>query len=373
LVVSGRFREEIVIEPYLVVVSKMAEDKSNLKDEGALDSKPPIKNVSQFCMRYGLARPTYTTKETSNGVIVTFSHPGFGTSWEVECKEEQDGKDSLNHQLLPKAQEVLAPYLLPLKEDAKDSKELMKGVKVTKTAKLYECDTWLTQNLLKSKDLKWVLWDTEFVDRIEKSEDGSRERRRATLGLTQIMVPGQCLLFHHQPGLRLPSLLRTVLEAPNVVKYCYNPNMDCIIMYHNYNCNVQGVVDIRDLILPSCIYGNLTSLTRLVEGLLGYRMTKEKKVSTSDWCSWPLTPEQEYYAVMDVCAGLELTRYLCGLRGMKLEEGLKFEFYSLHGIPGMRKKKNYPSNKGREPVTNLVIREVHKTEEGIKTTSLKLV
>lgn len=348
------------------------DDSKRVAGEASEAKSPKKMTFSIWCQRNGLAKPKFSIEVDQDSARVVMTHPCIYECVDVKGKTEEECFDKINSSLLPVVDKVFAKFINPFPE-LKDQKVLTEGVKVTVTDSSEEVDEWIKNNatarpgtLTSGRKLP-VFWDTEFVTVseafsqkgaivTEKAPGSRRNSGKCELGITQLLSGNEVLIFHHSPkrprdpklDWGLPVRLVSLLETSSIIKYCYDPNMDILLMRKIYGIRVRQVCDIRDLIPLNSVYSSQSSMEKAVRLFLGIDLIKDKTVSVSDWRLWPLSEKQLEYAVRDVCASKALTEFLCGLHKRDLELGGKFDFVAIHGEPGMK----YAKQPKRSPRTD---------------------
>ncbi|MEN9889828.1 MAG: hypothetical protein RLY78_123, partial [Pseudomonadota bacterium] len=115
--------------------------------------------------------------------------------------------------------------------------------------------------------------------------------------LVQLATPDEVFLV--PVGAQPPvDFLRTVLEAPELPKVGFGLRSDQSPLQRKLGIALQGAVDLAPLV-RRLGYRQDVGLKAAVAIVLGLRLAKSKKASTSNWAQWPLSEGQIRYAADD--------------------------------------------------------------------------
>uniref|UniRef100_V5F1I9 3'-5' exonuclease n=2 Tax=Kalmanozyma brasiliensis (strain GHG001) TaxID=1365824 RepID=V5F1I9_KALBG len=131
--------------------------------------------------------------------------------------------------------------------------------------------------------------------------------------LLQICSPSLILIIHLSAmSHRVPPLLKSILEDPNVIKTGVAIKNDALKLQRDYAIDTRNVLELGNLVKLAqperwASVKHLISLRDLTRIYLGRKLRKDS-VRVSDWEKYPLDPEQIEYAASDTFASLEVLR-----------------------------------------------------------------
>ena len=131
--------------------------------------------------------------------------------------------------------------------------------------------------------------------------------------LLQICSPSLILIIHLSAmSHRIPPLLRSILEDPNIIKTGVAIKNDALKLQRDYAIDTRNVVELSNMVKlaqPKLWKDRayLISLRDLTRVYLGRRLRKDS-VRVSDWERYPLDADQIEYAASDTFASLEVLR-----------------------------------------------------------------
>lgn len=136
--------------------------------------------------------------------------------------------------------------------------------------------------------------ETKPVFQAGEASDGPHIIQLATLNDAFIFQVG---------GNSLPEVLIDCLESPHLLKVGFGLQSDRGSLHRKFGVEVQSVVDVA-LAFRSLGYKQMVGAKAAVAMVLGERLRKSKKATTSNWKNRLLTPEQLQYAADDAQAAL---------------------------------------------------------------------
>lgn len=100
-------------------------------------------------------------------------------------------------------------------------------------------------------------------------------------------------------------LLRTVIEAPDILKVGFGLASDKPLLQRRLGLQLQPAVDLSHQV-KRLGFKQAVGLKAAVAIVLGERLPKSKKTTTSNWASPTLSPQQLQYAANDAHASLRI-------------------------------------------------------------------
>lgn len=119
---------------------------------------------------------------------------------------------------------------------------------------------------------------------------------------------GLCALFRLSKFQSIPIELRALLEDPDVIKTGVACTEDGNILLQDYSIKVNGTYDLRFLALMS--NHKAEGLARLSKNILNIQLTKNWRITCSDWEAPTLTTDQIDYAAKDAFVAIEIFKKL---------------------------------------------------------------
>jgi len=136
--------------------------------------------------------------------------------------------------------------------------------------------------------------ETKPVFQAGQSSDGPHVIQLATLDYAFIFQVG---------GTDVPDALRECLESPHLLKVGFGLDSDRGPLHRKFGISLQNIVDVSRAFGPLG-YKQHVGAKASVAIVLGLRLKKSKKMSTSNWANQRLTADQLHYAADDAQAGL---------------------------------------------------------------------
>lgn len=135
--------------------------------------------------------------------------------------------------------------------------------------------------------------ETKPVFQAGQASDGPHIIQLATLNYA----------FIFQVGGGVSDALRDCLESSHLLKVGFGLNSDRGPLYRKFGIKLQSFVDVSRAFRPLG-YKQRVGARASVAIVLGMRLKKSKKMTTSNWANRRLTPDQLQYAADDAQAGL---------------------------------------------------------------------
>lgn len=135
----------------------------------------------------------------------------------------------------------------------------------------------------------------------------NNERRKVAL-LQLATSEGLCALFRLCRFPSIPQELRALLEDPKIIKTGVACTEDGHNLLQDYSIKVNGTFDLRFLALLAS--HKAEGLARLSKNILNIELTKNWRITCSDWEAPVLTPEQIDYAAKDAFVAVEIFKKL---------------------------------------------------------------
>ncbi|HQR04128.1 MAG: 3'-5' exonuclease domain-containing protein 2 [Proteobacteria bacterium] len=148
-----------------------------------------------------------------------------------------------------------------------------------------------------------VGFDTESRPTFRKGEASTGPH------LVQLAAARRVYLFPLRPGSET-VLLRSVLEAPGIVKAGFGLDNDRHALHARWNIDLHSVLDLGEVLRGAWHRGTVGAKTA-VAWYFGQRMSKSKKIGTSNWASSRLSEAQIRYAANDARVALAVYRAWC--------------------------------------------------------------
>ncbi|XP_067901322.1 bifunctional 3'-5' exonuclease/ATP-dependent helicase WRN isoform X4 [Heterodontus francisci] len=123
----------------------------------------------------------------------------------------------------------------------------------------------------------------------------------------------KCYLFHISSMSGFPSGLKRLLEDEAVKKVGVGVDGDHWKLMRDYDIKLKGFVELTDVANQKLNCAEKWSLNGLVKHLCGKQLWKDASVRCSDWDTFPLSDEQQWYAAADAYAGLLIYQKLKSL------------------------------------------------------------
>jgi ribonuclease D len=141
-----------------------------------------------------------------------------------------------------------------------------------------------------------VGFDTESkpVFRKDAPQDGPH--------VVQLATMGQAFIVQLLPGTPL-DWLREVLASPGITKVGFGLRSDRGPLQHKLGVELQAAIEL-DPVVKRLGYRQAVGLKAAVAIVLGQRLQKSRKATTSNWALPTLTPNQLQYAADDAHASL---------------------------------------------------------------------
>lgn len=136
--------------------------------------------------------------------------------------------------------------------------------------------------------------ETKPVFQADQTSDGPHVIQLATMT--------HAFIFQVGAG-GLSPLLVDCLESPHLTKVGFGLQSDRRPLFTRFGVEMQNVVDVA-LAFRSLGYRQMVGAKAAVAIVLGERLRKSKKTTTSNWKHRALTPEQLHYAADDAQAAL---------------------------------------------------------------------
>jgi ribonuclease D len=120
--------------------------------------------------------------------------------------------------------------------------------------------------------------------------------------IVQFATAGHAFIVHTEAP-ETEAFLRTILESESIAKVGFGLASDQVPLRRKLGLQLRGGVDVSHMV-RRLGFQQAVGLRAAVAIVLGQRMPKSKKITTSNWASRKLSPQQLQYAANDAHASL---------------------------------------------------------------------
>lgn len=133
--------------------------------------------------------------------------------------------------------------------------------------------------------------------------------------VVQLATVGHAFIIHTEVPQTL-AFLRDMLESEAIAKVGFGIASDRQPLYRKLGLQLRGGIDVS-VMVKRLGFKQPVGLRAAVAVVLGQRLPKSKKVTTSNWASPRLSPQQLQYAANDAHASLRVYQALVGMQASR--------------------------------------------------------